>query len=191
MESVRREVIIRCLSGERECTIVEEKRIYPERCDGRLSSSSARHRRRVIHPPDPPRAVDVAPEPPSASSSSSHASSSSAAAQAPDGPVALLPSVVIRELGVDHRLETARRERRGQGEGPRICRCARLKKTGLGALVHGEARCQIGGLSGHSQRDDEVHDAPEHVREYARTPYRAPVDHRACRIGFRRASVRG
>lgn len=113
MESVLSK-ITRCLSGERECTIVEEKRIYPERCDGRLSSSSARHRRRVIHPPDPPRAVDVAPEPPSASSSSSHASSSAAAAQAPDGPVALLPSVVIRELGVDHRLETARRERRGQ-----------------------------------------------------------------------------
>ena len=102
----------RCLSGERECTEIV-RRIYPERRDGRLSSSSARHRRRVIHPPDPPRAVDVAPEPPSASSSS-HASSSAAAAQAPDGPVALLPSVVIRELGVDHRLETARRERRGQ-----------------------------------------------------------------------------
>lgn len=105
----------RCLSGERECS-QQLKYIYPERCDGRLSSSSARHRRRVIHTPDPPRAVDVAPEPPSASSSSSHASSSAAAAQAPDGPVALLPSVVIRELGVDHRLETARRERRGQGE---------------------------------------------------------------------------
>lgn len=114
MESV--DINTRCLSGERECSQRGEKDIYPERCDGRLSSSSARHRRRVIHPPDPPRAVDVAPEPPSASSSSSHASSSSAAAQAPDGPVALLPSVVIRELGVDHRLETARRERRGQGE---------------------------------------------------------------------------
>ena len=104
----------RCLSGERECTGLQGNLIYPERCDGRLSSSSARHRRRVIHPPDPPRAGDVAPEPPSASSSSSHASSSAAAAQAPDGPVALLPSVVIRELGVDHRLETARRERPGQ-----------------------------------------------------------------------------
>ena len=104
----------RCLSGERECSQHGELGIYPERCDGRLSSSSARHRRRVIHSPDPPRAVDVAPEPPSASASSSHASSSAAAAQAPDGPVALLPSVVIRELGVDHRLETARRERPGQ-----------------------------------------------------------------------------
>ena len=53
------------------------------------------------------------------------------------------------------------------------------------------ARWRVRGISGHSQRDDEVDDAPEHVREYARTPYRAPVDHRACRIGFGRASVRG
>ena len=115
MESVRISATIpgACLVNA-NAQVCENPSIYPERCDGRLSSSSARHRRRVIHAPDPPRAVDVAPEPPSASSSSSHASSSSAAAQAPDGPVALLPSVVIRELGVDHRLETARRERRGQ-----------------------------------------------------------------------------
>ena len=103
-----------CLVNANAAVDMRKNCICPERGHGRLSSSSARHRRRVIHSPDPPRAVDVAPEPPSASASSSHASSSAAAAQAPDGPVALLPSVVIRELGVDHRLETARRERPGQ-----------------------------------------------------------------------------
>lgn len=113
---------------------VEKHCICPERGHGRLSSSSARHRRRVVDPSDPPGAVNVASETPTAAASTSHASSSSSSAHAPDGPVALLASVVIRKLRVDHRLE---------------------------------------------KRDDEVHDAPEHIREYARTHSRAPVHHRA------------
>ena len=80
--------------------------ICPERGHGRLSSSSARHRRRVVDPSDPPGAVNVASETPTAAASTSHASSSSSSAHAPDGPVALLASVVIRKLRVDHRLET-------------------------------------------------------------------------------------
>jgi hypothetical protein len=80
--------------------------ICPERGHGRLSSSSARHRRRVVDPSDPPGAVNVASETPTAAASTSHASSSSSSAHASDGPVALLASVVIRKLRVDHRLET-------------------------------------------------------------------------------------
>jgi len=85
---------------------VEKHCICPERGHGRLSSSSARHRRRVVDPSDPPGAVNVASETPTAAASTSHASSSSSSAHAPDGPVALLASVVIRKLRVDHRLET-------------------------------------------------------------------------------------
>ena len=85
---------------------VDEKHcICPERGHGRLSSSSARHRRRVVDPSDPPGAVNVA-SPTTAASSAHASSSSSSAAHAPDGPVALLASVVIRKLRVDHRLET-------------------------------------------------------------------------------------
>ena len=80
--------------------------ICPERGHGRLSSSSARHRRRVVDPSDPPGAVNVASPTTAASSASTHASSSSSSAHAPAGPVALLASVVIRKLRVDHRLET-------------------------------------------------------------------------------------
>jgi len=79
--------------------------ICPERGHGRLSSSSARHRRRVVDPSDPPGAVNVA-SPTTASTTSHASSSSSASAHARDGPVALLASVVIRKLRVDHRLET-------------------------------------------------------------------------------------
>ena len=84
----------------------EKHCICPERGHGRLSSSSARHRRRVVDPADPPSAVNVASPTTAASSASTHASSSSSSAHAPDGPVALLASVVIRKLRVDHRLET-------------------------------------------------------------------------------------
>ena len=77
----------------------------PERGHGRLSSSSARHRRRVVDPSDPPGAVNVA-SPTTAASAAHASSSSSSASHAPDGPVALLASVVIRKLRVDHRLET-------------------------------------------------------------------------------------
>ena len=79
--------------------------ICPERSHGRLSSSSARHRRRVVDPSDPPGAVNVA-SPTTAASAAHASSSSSSASHAPDGPVALLASVVIRKLRVDHRLET-------------------------------------------------------------------------------------
>ena len=112
---------------------VEKHCICPERGHGRLSSSSARHRRRVVDPSDPPGAVNVASETPTAAASTSHASSSSSSAHAPDGPVALLASEVIRKLRVDHRLETectlgrAWCQRRGVGKcrggrDSRICR---------------------------------------------------------------------
>ena len=106
--------------------------ICPERGHGRLSSSSARHRRRVVDPSDPPGAVNVA-SPTTAASAAHASSSSSSASHAPDGPVALLASEVIRKLRVDHRLETectlgrAWCQRRGVGKcrggrDSRICR---------------------------------------------------------------------
>ena len=162
--------------------------ICPERGHGRLSSSSARHRRRVVDPSDPPGAVNVASETPTAAASTSHASSSSSSAShAPDGPVALLASVVIRKLRVDHRLETEctlgrARCVRGAGLGS-VERVETLSDLPMGRRkrgVLGWSRGGSRGVSGYSQRDDEVHDAPEHIREYARTHSRAPVDHRAC-----------
>lgn len=161
--------------------------ICPERGHGRLSSSSARHRRRVVDPSDPPGAVNVASETPTAAASTSHASSSSSSAHAPDGPVALLASVVIRKLRVDHRLETEctlgrARCVRGAGLGS-VERVETLSDLPMGRRkrgVLGWSRGGSRGVSGYSQRDDEVHDAPEHIREYARTHSRAPVHHRAC-----------
>jgi hypothetical protein len=159
--------------------------ICPERGHGRLSSSSARHRRRVVDPSDPPGAVNVAS--PTAAASTTHAAASaSASAHAPDGPVALLASVVIRKLRVDHRLETECTLGRGCVSGLRVGKC-RACRDPLGSALGRRKRGVLGwsrggsrGVSGYSQRDDEVHDAPEHIREYARTHSRAPVHHRAC-----------
>jgi hypothetical protein len=159
--------------------------ICPERGHGRLSSSSARHRRRVVDAADPPGAVNVASS--TAASTSTHASSSSASAHAPDGPVALLASVVIRKLRVDHRLETEctlgrawcqRYGGLGSVETVEILSDLPMGRRKRGVL--GWSRGVSRGVSGYSQRDDEVHDAPEHIREYARTHSRAPVHHRAC-----------
>ena len=123
-----------CLVNANAAVDMRKNCICPERGHGRLSSSSARHRRRVVDAADPPGAVNVASETPSAaSSSSSHAAASASAAHAPDGPVALLASEVIRKLRVDHRLETectlgrAWCQRRGVGKcrggrDSRICR---------------------------------------------------------------------
>ena len=166
---------------------VEKHCICPERGHGRLSSSSARHRRRVVDPSDPPGAVNVA-SPSASSSSATHASSSSASAHAPDGPVALLASVVIRKLRVDHRLETECTSGRawcvrgaGLGSVERVEILSDLPMMGRRKRgVLGWSRGVSRGVSGYSQRDDEVHDAPEHIREYARTHSRAPVHHRAC-----------
>ena len=110
--------------------------ICPERGHGRLSSSSARHRRRVVDPADPPGAVNVA-SPTTAASAAHASSSSSSASHAPDGPVALLASVVIRKLRVDHRLETECTSGRawcvrgaGLGSVERVEICLGAKKEG-------------------------------------------------------------